>query len=368
MDLLTRWYTASTAHLPDHLDVWDAHTHTGEDDPDGFVGTARGNLELLDAAGHRGAVVMASQEPKGYPPANDRIAAECGEAAGRLLPFLRIDPKLGSDAVAEMERCIRLGFVGVKLHPRGENFSLALGVMSDIASIAADAGVPILIHAGRGIPALGDDVVRLLEEHPALNLIMAHGAISDLGQLVHAADALPGLFFDTAWWSTSSLLALVSGVTPDRLLYASDTPYGSPLMSGAIVARIVTEAGFDDDATRAVMGGNLLDLVDGRRPDRLRMPVRAHATVDDPFLLAAYADLQAAIAQVLAGGSGGEALQLAARACHVPERHRHHDILRAVARSIDIADEATPNRATAIRSLIVASSALLTPSVPVPQI
>mgnify|MGYP001553635211 CR=1 FL=1 len=64
MDLLTRWYTASTAHLPDHLDVWDAHTHTGEDDPDGFVGTARGTLELLDAAGHPGAVIMASPEPK----------------------------------------------------------------------------------------------------------------------------------------------------------------------------------------------------------------------------------------------------------------------------------------------------------------
>jgi predicted TIM-barrel fold metal-dependent hydrolase len=368
MDLLTRWYTASTAHLPAGLDIWDAHTHTGENDPDGFIGTASGNLELLDAAGHRGAVVMASQEPKGYPLANDRIAAESAAADGRLLPFLRIDPKLGSDAVAEMERCIGLGFVGVKLHPRGENFSLALGVMSEIAASAAEAGVPILIHAGRGIPTLGDDVVRLLEEHPALNLIMAHGAISDLGQLVHVADDLPGLFFDTAWWSTSSLLALVSGITPDRLLYASDTPYGSPMMSGAIAARIVGEAGFDQAATRAVMGGNLLDLVAGRRPDRLEMPVKRDATVDDPFLLAAYADLQAAIAQILAGGSGGEALQLASRSCAVPASHRNHGVLRAVARSIDVADEATPNRATAVRSLIVASSALLTPSVPVPRI
>jgi hypothetical protein len=39
-----------------------------------------------------------------------------------------------------------------------------------------------------------------------------------------------------------------------------------------------------------------------------------------------------------------------------------------VARTIDVVDSATRDRATAIRTMIVAASALLTSSVPVPEI
>lgn len=347
-------------------DIWDAHTHTGANDPDGVVGTAPDLLAALDAAGHRGAVVMTSQEPRGYREANDRILAETRAADGRLIPFCRVDPTVGDGAVAELERCIGLGFRGLKLHPRGENFSLALPVVADLASVAARAGLPILIHAGRGIPRLGDDVERLLDATPGLNLILGHGGISDLAQLTEAHGRFPGMFFDLAWWSSSSLLAVVDRVPPDRLLYASDTPYGSPKMAGAIAARIAIASPWSADAVAGVMGGNLLSLLAGTRPTELG-PAGAPRT-SEPLLLAAYADFQAAIAQILAGGSGAEALQLAARACSVRPTAPHAEVLRAVGRTIDIADSATRDRGTAIRTMIVAASALLTPEVAVPDL
>lgn len=364
MDLLTAWHDASMEGLPD-LDVWDAHTHTGANDPDGVVGTARALLVQLDEAGHRGAVVMTSQEPHGYPPANDRILREAVEADGRIIPFCRVDPTLGAAALAELERCIELGFRGLKLHPRGENFSLALPIVGELAGMAAAEGLPVLIHAGRGIPRLGDDVEHLLSRHPDLDVILAHAAISDLGQLSASFDRYPGMYFDLAWWSTASLLALATAVPPERLLYASDTPYGSPLMAGAIAGRIAQHLAWSPAAVAGVMGGNLLGLVEGRRPvgtGRVASPPGPN-----PLLLAAYADLQAAIAQILAGGSGEEALQLAARACRTGGDHRHAAVLAAVGTTIDIADTATPDRATAVRAMIVAASALLTPAVTVPE-
>jgi hypothetical protein len=309
---------------------------------------------------------MTSQEPAGYPDANDRILAEARAADGRLIPFCRVDPTLGGEAVAELERCIGLGFRGLKLHPRGENFSLALSVVGDLAGVAAGAGLPILIHAGRGIPRLGDDVERLLGRFPDLDVILAHGAISDLAQMTEGYERHPGMFFDLAWWSSSSLIALATRVPPDRLLYASDTPYGSPRMASAVTARIAQSAGWDDGTIAGVMGGNLRTLLAGTRPVPGAPPMKAQR--HDALLVAAHADLQAGIAQVLAGGSGAEAFQLAARACSVPSSAPHAEVLHAVARTIDIVDSATRDRATAIRTMIVAASALLTSSVPVPEI
>ena len=125
-------------------------------------------------------------------------------------------------------------------------------------------------------------------------------------------------------------------------------------------------AGWEDAEIRNVMGGNLGTLLDGRRPESVRAPQWERS--EDPLLLAAHADLNAAIAQILAGGSGAEALQLAARACVVESGHRHAEVLDAVRVTIDIVDTATPNRATAIRTLIVAAGSLLTPGASVPEL
>ena len=366
MDLLTVWFDASTDGLPDDLVVWDAHAHTGSNDPDGVVGTAEGLLDALDQAGHQGSVVMSSREPAGYRHANDRVLAEAKASAGRLVPFLRIDPRRGDDAVEELDRCIAAGFRGLKLHPRGENFSFALPVMDDIAARVAQARIPMLIHAGRGIPPLAEDIEAMLRAHPDLTVILGHAGISDLGRLCGVWADHPGMFFDLAWWSMPSLLALASRVPADRLLHASDTPYGSPLMAGAMAARVASAAGWEDDEIRNVMGGNLGTLLDGRRPEPVRAPQWERS--EDPLLLAAHADLNAAIAQILAGGPGAEALQLAARACVVEPGHRHAEVLDAVRVTIDIVDTATPNRATAIRTLIVAAGSLLTPEASVPEL
>jgi hypothetical protein len=71
-------YDACLVDLYDHalatagtaLDFYDAHTHLGENDPDGRRATAQEIVAGLDRAGHRRALIFAMQEPTGYADAN----------------------------------------------------------------------------------------------------------------------------------------------------------------------------------------------------------------------------------------------------------------------------------------------------------
>jgi len=180
MELIDAWHAASATILPADTEVWDSHTRSGSNDPDGVVGTVPRLMEKLDAAGHTGAVLITSREPTGYPAANDRILKAAADAGGRFIPYLRVDPNLGAEAVAEAERCIELGAKGIKMHPRGEAFSVAHPTVAEVGRVAAAHGVPIIFHAGRGIPAIGDDVLRLVGSVEGLNVILGHAGISDL--------------------------------------------------------------------------------------------------------------------------------------------------------------------------------------------
>ncbi len=85
-----------------------------------------------------------------------------GESGGRLVPYCRLDP--AEDPVGEAERCLARGARGIKLHPRAQAFEFGTSAAGSIFAVARDAGVPILIHAGRGMApmdALADLALQL---------------------------------------------------------------------------------------------------------------------------------------------------------------------------------------------------------------
>ena len=73
------------------LELFDAHTHIGADDPDGARQTAEQLLAVLARAEARG-VVFPLHEPSGYPAANDRVLEAAADSDGRLVAFCRVDP------------------------------------------------------------------------------------------------------------------------------------------------------------------------------------------------------------------------------------------------------------------------------------
>jgi predicted TIM-barrel fold metal-dependent hydrolase len=258
---LRRLLTAARAGLAPE-DWFDAHTHLGQNDPDGRRATAEEILDGLDAAGHRRALIFAMHEPDGYRDANDAVLAACAASEGRLLPLARVSPN-AEDAVAEARRCLAAGARGFKLHPRSDAFTLPHPAVEDVVALAHEARAPVLFHAGRGIPHLGEAVVDLARRYPGARLILAHAGISDLAWIPPHAVALPNLFFDTAWWSIADQLQLYARVPPGRILYGSDMPYGAGALAAFIFRRCAAAVGLGAEAVRAIAGGQLERVVGG---------------------------------------------------------------------------------------------------------
>ena len=247
------------------VEWFDAHTHIGQNDPDGRKATAEEILGGLDQAGHQRALVFAMHEPDGYGPANDAVLAATAASGGRLVPLARVSPH-HEDAVAEAKRCLDAGARGFKLHPRSDEVALPHPAVDEIVALADERRMPVLFHAGRGIPHLGEAVVDLARRYPGARLILAHAGISDLGWIARDAAELPNLFFDTAWWLVSDHLQLYATIPPGQILYASDMPYGPGLTTAFIFLRVARAVGLAGDAMRAIAGGQLDRIMAGDDP------------------------------------------------------------------------------------------------------
>jgi uncharacterized protein len=367
-DLLMPWVEA----LPE-FDYFDAHTHTGANDPDGFGITAEQLLEALGLVNAR-AVFFTMHEPDGYTDANDRVLAEAEASDGRLVPFCRVDPN--ADGAAEAERCLERGARGIKLHPRAERFTLDHPEVERLFAIADERRLPILVHAGRGIPALGKHAYELTGAHPNARLILAHAGVSDLAWLWRHADERPNLLYDTSWWTVADFLTLFSLVPPGRILIASDAPYGSPAVGLMMAARCAQQAGLSREqlecvaarqTERLVAGEDLIDA--GPAPGA---PVRA----PDLLLDRIHVYLVAASSRMLAGHSPGDYLGLARLACEVGDDAPQAPVAASVAAMLDrldsYAEEVGPPRPgmpwPPVQVAIAASVVARTPDVPLPEI
>jgi uncharacterized protein len=366
--ILRPWWDRFRADHGD-LDLFDAHTHIGTADPDGARQTPEQLLAVLGSAGARG-VVFPLHEPDGYPLANDRVLEAAAGSGGRLTAFCRVDPR--ADAIREAGRCLDAGAKGIKLHPRAERFTLSEPAVRDIVALAHERRVPVLIHAGRGIPALGQDTVRLSGEFTDARLILAHAAISDLAWLWRVLPEHPNLFVDTAWWDPADLMALFTLAPSANVLWASDSPYGLPLMSAVLHLRLAVQAGVGGRALHSIAGGQLERILEGAPPEPAGPPPAPEKPLD-PLLERTVSHLNQAIGRSFDRGNPGEPVALARLASAVGEDGPHAELFAAVIELLDLYEQHLgPPRPgarypEAIRLLLMATTIARTPDVPLPR-
>src|SRR5438067_8606150 len=203
-------------------------------------------LAGLERANARGAFVFAMHEPDGYAAANDEVIEAAQASDGLLVPFCRVNPHV--NPLGEAERALDKGARGIKLHPRAEQFTLDHPAVRSLVALAHERSLPVLVHAGRGIPALGLHAVELAGEFPNARLILAHAGICDLSWIWRVAGDHPNLLFDTAWWMPADLETLFSLVPPGQILFASDAPYGTTPLAAAFMLRTAMQAGLTREA------------------------------------------------------------------------------------------------------------------------
>jgi hypothetical protein len=293
-------------------------------------------------------------EPDGYTAANDMVIAAAGESDGLLVPFCRVNPH-EDGALAEAERALGKGARGIKLHPRAENFTLDHPVARDLVALAHERTLPVLIHAGRGIPALGLHTVELAGDYPNARLILAHAGICDL-----------------SWWMPADLFTLFSLVPPGQILFASDSPYGQTAMSASFILRCALQVGLSPEQVASIAseqslriaGGEPLQAVGPAPGERERAP---HTLLDR----AAEFLMIGTMASMRGLDAGVEMLALARLSCDVPDEIDDAPVLAAVRRLMDIHDEIkaeNPGDRRRLAFLILALTVARTPDVPVPAL
>jgi predicted TIM-barrel fold metal-dependent hydrolase len=369
-ELLRPWLEATLAGGLQHVPIFDAHTHTGANDPDGMSATLGELTEMLDAVSSR-AVFFTMHEPDGYREANDRVLAEAEESGGRLVPFCRVNPH--DSAPAEARRALEAGARGIKLHPRAEQFTLDHPQVEDLFEIAEERGVPILIHAGRGIPALGKHVVQHASRHPGANVILAHAGICDLAWIWRSAAELPNLFFDTSWWNPADLITLFALVPPGQVLYGSDAPYGRPVLSVTLATRCALQAGLSHEQLRWVLGGQVERLLAGEAAEDLGPPPGSALTQSNLLLDRVASSLVFSMGGAFAGVPelAGEAMALARLACEVGDEAPEAEVCRSVLAALDIVERlGGPGELRrgqpALGALLLALCVARTPNPPLP--
>jgi predicted TIM-barrel fold metal-dependent hydrolase len=265
-ELVARYDEELRRLLPERAEIFDAHTHLGHD-IDGMVGDLDELLASMDRYGVGGANMFCLDEPDRVPAfraGNDRTLAFAERSGGRLIPFVRLD--LSDEPIAEAERCLDAGARGIKLHPRAQQFLLDDERLEPVFALAAERRVPILIHAGRGLPPIAADLHRLVDRHPEAQLILAHAGIADLGQLAGHFSGRAGVFFDTSVWSPVDLLDFFRQVPPEQVLYASDYPYGDHQRSLLLLLTTARRSGLDEAQLRAMLAGNAHRIAAGEPP------------------------------------------------------------------------------------------------------
>ena len=201
-------------------------------------GTAAGTQKLIATYGIDQAVVCniatnAHQQPK-----VNSFAITLAQQKGALIPLGSLHPDF-EDNKSEIERLMAAGIKGIKLHPDYITTEINDTKFDEIFSLCEDTGVFVVTHAGwdpvspSHIHATPQGILDVITRHPKLKLVAAHmGGYACSDEVI---EKLVGkdIYIDTSLSShraneSENLIKILRHHSPDRLLFATDTPWSNP--------------------------------------------------------------------------------------------------------------------------------------------
>ena len=200
-------------------------------------GTARGARELLAGAGIDRAVVCniatnAHQESR----VNEFAISLAKDDF--FIPLGSLHPD-SENKEAELDRLQAAGIKGIKLHPDYVHILLSDKRFDEIFSLVEARGMLCVLHTGWDpispnlIHATPEMIRDVIDRHPSLRLVAAHmggyaqakGVIEHLlGRNIYLDTSLCHLRVD----EREELIRILREHGEDRLLFATDTPWGDP--------------------------------------------------------------------------------------------------------------------------------------------
>lgn len=207
----------------------DMHVHLGQS-RDGGKLTWPEIQELLDRYSISHAVLFPLDDIKpgpSYAHLNTQVADIMAKDK-RIIGFCRLDPTQPEEAHQELQRSIKRGLRGVKLHPRSENFS-----PPDVESLMAaieKAKLPVMLHTSHEHHCHPLPWEGVFMRHKKIPFILAHAGKDAYKEAAAVAIRCPNVYLDTSTLSYRRTSILLKKVGADKLVFASDVPYSHPAM------------------------------------------------------------------------------------------------------------------------------------------
>ena len=168
---------------------------------------------------------------------------DLAEAAGldsRIIPFTSVDFTKKHDIGEKLAGDVKRGARGLKLHPIIQRMPLTDKRTFEAVQAFAPLKKPVLMHAGMAFYYMEDesdkhspengnigDVEALVRSFPDVKFIIGHSGLFWHGQVRKRLRGCPNVWVDTSFQSPASIRKLVKTFGAEKVMYASDWPWGS---------------------------------------------------------------------------------------------------------------------------------------------
>jgi hypothetical protein len=176
---------------------------------------------------------------------NEDVLAAASANPDVLIPFASIDPRRGSDGVAEARDLV--GSVkGFKFHPNMQQFHPNDPIAYPLYEVLAEAGSIALFHTGHsgigtGLPGGGGirlkygnpmDIDDVAVDFPDLHIVLAHPSFPWQDEALSVAMHKPQVSIDLSGWSPKyfppQLVRYAGSMLQKQVLFGTDFPLITP--------------------------------------------------------------------------------------------------------------------------------------------
>jgi len=157
----------------------------------------------------------------------------------RVVPFAGVDFTRDEDPGPALDAAVAAGARGLKLHPIIQSVPLTSPRTHAAVEAFARHGLPVLFHCGISSYYLGRDRKReqprygairdaaaLVRSFPRVRFIAGHAGLFEVREVMRRLAGLPNVWVDTSFQSVATVRDLIATFGQDRVLFASDWPYG----------------------------------------------------------------------------------------------------------------------------------------------
>jgi hypothetical protein len=157
----------------------------------------------------------------------------------RLIAFTGVDFSQEVDPVPGLDADVAAGARGLKLHPIIQNVPLTDPRTRAAIDAFSRHGLPVLFHCGvssyylgrdraREQPSNGaiDDAAALVRDFPNVEFIAGHAGLFQVREVMQQLAGHRNVAVDTSFQSVAMVRELIATFGPERVLFASDWPFG----------------------------------------------------------------------------------------------------------------------------------------------